>query len=113
MGPHTAFELRSDSLGALSSMAKKSSKAVEINKIMAEIALLEAETGVSVIQLTDIPGLSIDGPDALSRLSAPEAKQIPAQLCDVARAQCPLRDRSFWRSMLPPRKRRRFGLETH
>ena len=45
---------------------------------MAEIALLEAEMGVAVTQLTHIPGLSNDGPDALSRISAPEAKKIPA-----------------------------------
>ena len=107
MGPNTAFELRSDSLGALSSMAKKSSKAVEINKIMAEIAFLEAETGVALTQLTHIPGLSNDGPDALSRLSAPEAKKIPTQLSEVALAHCPIRDRAFWRTMSPPRKRRR------
>ena len=107
LGPAATFELRSDSLGALSAIAKKASKAAEMNKIIAEIALMEAVLGVSITSLTHIPGLSNDAPDALSRLWAPEAKSIPARLQGVKRESCPVRDRSFWLTMLPPRRRAR------
>jgi hypothetical protein len=105
LGPTASFELRSDSLGALSAIAKKASKATEMNKIIAEIALMEAVLGVSSTSPSHIPGLSNDTPDALSRLWAPEAKSIPARLQGVTRESCPDRDRSFWLTMLPPRSR--------
>ena len=105
LGPATTFELRSDSLGALSAIAKKASRSAEMNKIIAEIALREAAVGVHITSPTHISGLSNDTPDALSRLWAPEAKSIPDQLRGVKRDSCPARDRSFWLTMLPPRKR--------
>jgi hypothetical protein len=105
LGPTASFELRSDSLGALSAIAKKASKAAEMNKIIAEITLMEAVLGVSITSLSHIPGLSNDTPDALSRLWAPEAKSIPARLQGVTRESCPDRDRSFWLTMPPPRSR--------
>ena len=105
LGPSTTFELRSDSLGALSAIAKKASRSAGMNKIIAEIALMEAAVGVSITSLTHIPGLSNDTRDALSRLWAPEAKSIPDQLRGVTREGCLARDRSFWLTMLPPRKR--------
>jgi hypothetical protein len=105
LGPSASFELRSDSLGALSAIAKKASRATEMNKIIAEIALMEAVLGVSITSLSHIPGLSNDTPDALSRLWAPEAKSIPDRLQEVTREDCPVRDRSFWLTMLPPRRR--------
>ena len=71
IGPSTAFELRSDSLGALSALAKKSSKAIEINKIIAEISLLEAETGVVLILCEgylEVPFVCLQRTNAISEV---------------------------------------------
>ena len=87
IGEGTSVELRSDSLGALSAISKGSSRATNVNKVMGELALMEAFTGAKITMLTHIPGVSNEWPDALSRLAGPERKYVPAQLSSVHRAQ--------------------------
>ena len=99
-------ELRSDSLGALGSISKFRSSSPGVNKIVAEMTLIEAYTGAKIAKLTHIPGVSNEWPDALSRLSAPLAKQVPAQLSGVARERCEPRGSSFWLTTNPPKSKR-------
>ena len=103
----TSFEIRSDSLGALKAIAKRSSKATLLNKIISEITLIEAEKEVKKKTTLDhIPGLSNEWPDSLSRLSAPEAKTIPDRLGSVERTLCTPRDSSIWITAGDPPVRR-------
>ena len=96
---HVGFliALRSDSLGALSILAKGSSKNANISLVASELALEQAEFSVGLESLTHIPGISNTIPDALSRLWAPCARSIPSSLEGVPRTAAPARDRMFWR----------------
>ena len=95
---HTSFEIRADSFAALLALRKGSSRTPGLNKIMSEIALMEAERGLKFLSLTHIPGLANTWPDALSRLEAPEPKVISPALLTVPRTSCEPRDRHFWRT---------------
>ena len=90
--------LRSDSLGALSVIAKGSSRNAGVALVAAELQLELAEFSVHIATLTHIPGISNTLPDALSRLWAPEKTEIPGELMSVTRTAVSLRDTKFWRS---------------
>ena len=87
-------------------MSKGSSRSSNVNKVIGELALIEAFTGAKITKLTHIPGVSNEWPDALSRLSAPEGKQVPAQLSKAHRARCGPRNPVFWLTTQPPVKRK-------
>jgi hypothetical protein len=85
------FSIRSDSLGALSSIAKMASPSKGLALILREFALDESGQTWGFDTLTHIPGVSNVLADPLSRLSAPNAKQIPEVLSTVSRTHVPLR----------------------
>ncbi len=90
------FALRSDSLGALSSIAKMASPSKGLALILRELALDESGQTWGFDTLTHIPGVSNVLADPLSRLSAPNAKQVPQGLIQVPRTTVPLRVNGWW-----------------
>ena len=96
LGPLGSFEVRSDSLGALGATLRGSAKSPRLNVVIAEIMLDEAELSTRIEVLEHIPGVSNVWPDALSRLGAPEPKQLPEALALVRRTPCPVRGADFW-----------------
>ena len=81
----TRFAIRSDSLGALSLIAKSASPSKGLSLILQEIALDEAGQTWGFESLTHIPGVSNTLADPLSRLHAPSAKTVPQILATVPR----------------------------
>jgi hypothetical protein len=81
------FQVRSDSLSALSSIVKGSSRSPSLNNIVSEIFLDEAELYNSLAIAVHMPGITNIQPDALSRLSAPSPSCIPQALHSVPRLQ--------------------------
>jgi hypothetical protein len=94
--PGTRFALRSDSLGALSSIAKSASPSKGLSLILQEIALDEAGQVWGFDSLTHIPGVSNTIADPLSRLFAPNAKPIPDSLTTVPRTIVAHRVGTWW-----------------
>ncbi len=92
----TRFALRSDSLGALASIAKAASPSKGLSLILQEIALDEAGQVWGFDSLTHIPGVSNTLADPLSRLHAPDAKTIPVSLTTVPRTMVPHRIGNWW-----------------
>ena len=88
--------VRSDSLGALLAASKASSPSPELNIVLREIALEDAELGSRIHCAQHIPGMANDLADALSRLSAPEPKPVALVLRHIPRTPVPRRDRSWW-----------------
>ena len=68
-----------------------------------ELALMQAELGLVILGLTHVPGVANDRADALSRLSAPEPRAVPAVPEPLPRDRPPRRDAAFWRSRVPAR----------
>ena len=93
---HAAFAVRSDSLGALRALSKKGSGTRGVGLILRELSLEEAELGLGIRSLTHIPGMSNTWADALSRLTAPEAKALPGPLKGIPRSAAPPRTKSWW-----------------
>jgi hypothetical protein len=93
------IEIRSDSLSALSAAGKATSGSKAVRIILCELALEEAELVGGSCYLTHIPGSSNKWPDALSRLHAPSAAEIPSELAAVARTPVGARTNLFWRSL--------------
>ncbi len=86
--PGTAVlaRVRSDSLSALRSMVKLSSRSPDLNLIARELAL-DAVLGLYTIGMaTHIPGVSNKLPDDLSRMWAPEPHPFPSALLLVPEA---------------------------
>ncbi len=93
---NTRFALRSDSLGALSAIAKMASPSKGLALILKEIALDEAGQTWGFETLTHIPGVSNTLADPLSRLHAPDAKSIPEVLAQVPRTNLERRVGGWW-----------------
>jgi hypothetical protein len=110
------FQVRSDSLSALSSIFEGFSRSPRQNNIVSEIFLDEAELYNSLAITVHVPGVTKIQPDALSRLSAPSPSSIPQALHSVPRLQPLLRDKGFWLTQRPERKavrrRRRKSVST-
>ena len=68
----------------------------QLAKIAREIALLRAEQGLEIRELSHIPGKSNVLADSLSRLYDPEPSVLPAVFQTLPRDSAPLRDASFW-----------------
>jgi hypothetical protein len=96
--------VRSDSLSALSSILKESSRSRNLNNIVAEILLDEAELYNSLAVVVHILGIKNIQPNAMSRLSTSSPSTIPQALRSVPRLQLPPRDDSFWPAQGPERK---------
>ena len=88
--------VRSDSLGALLAASKASSPSPELNLVLREIALEDAELGSRIHCAQHVPGMANDLADALSRLSAPDPKPLPDVLRHIPRTPVPSRGRTWW-----------------
>ena len=73
-----------------------SSKAANINVVARELALDLAKGNYSLGELEHIPGVTNVMPDALSRLWAPTASELPA-LGNAVQDRVPDFGSSFWR----------------
>ena len=92
------IRLKSDSLGALRLAFKLSSPSPHLNQIAQEIALHLALDDAQVDLLEHVPGVTNIQADSLSRLFAPDAKDIPTSLSFAKRVHpCP-RDANFWKA---------------
>jgi len=92
--------VRSDSTAALGAVAKLASPTPNVNLIAREVALDVAASayGMEACTWGHISGSLNDWADALSRLYAPEPRQVPDALARVPRTQLPLRRWSWWRT---------------
>ncbi len=95
---HCNIRLKSDSLGALRLAMKLSSPNTHLNKIAQEIALHLALEDALISLLEHVPGVSNIQADALSRLHAPDAKELPQSLYSAKRVYPSPRDSYFWRA---------------
>ena len=101
-GTHVLVRVRSDSLSALRSLVRQSSRAPNLNAIAREVAL-DSALGLYVIgTATHIPGISNSLPDDLSRQWAPQPHAFPPELQGVPEAKVPPTDRAFWRAAGDP-----------
>jgi hypothetical protein len=93
--------IQSDSLSALSAIAKQGSTSSSVSRVLHELALDDADMDSGLTQLTHIPGLANVWPDALSRLWEPvHAKKFPIELSKVERTHVPERSvDAFWTSL--------------
>ena len=117
--------VRSDSVAALSTALKLSSRCPAMNDLAMEMALDLAAAGIELDVVEHLPGHLNTQCDALSRLTAPEPAQFPPALAAVPRSRAPpltwkadatpaatLADRSWLRDVAAlgsavPRKRQR------
>jgi hypothetical protein len=97
------IRLRSDSLSTLFAVSSMKAKAPGLSLIMAELALERAELEVDISECVHIPGVANTIADALSRLSAPDAKRLPSELDPRLQVPVPQRDDRFWTSRLRAR----------
>ena len=88
--------VKSDNVGALRMLLNLSSKAANINVVARELALDLAKGNYSLGELEHIPGVTNVMPDALSRLWAPTASELPA-LGNAVQDRVPDFGSSFWR----------------
>ena len=89
--------VRSDSLSALWSMVRLSSKPADLN-VARELAL-DAVWGLYTVELaTHISGVSNKLPHDLSRIRAPQPQLLPQPLERVSWQQAPDLDRWFWKT---------------
>ena len=88
--------VKSDNVGALRMLLNLSSKAANINVVARELALDLARGNYSLGELEHIPGVTNVMPDALSRLWAPTASELPA-LGNAVQDRVPDFGSSFWR----------------
>lgn len=98
------FEIRSDSMGALSALNSLSSSSASINTIARELALDSAQLLAAPSIFAHTPGVANILPDKLSRLWAPEAYAFPECLASVPGGIPPRRGHSFWRSCGAPKR---------
>ena len=94
--------VRSDSLGALLAAAKGASTGWRLNLILQELALEDAELRSRIHVATHIPGFSNEHADCLSRLYAPEPKQVPVALENVLRETPVARNRQWYLTRSSP-----------
>ena len=104
-GTQVLARVRSDSLSALRSMAKLASSAPALNLVARELAHDQVVGLYHIGFATHIPGIANLLSDDLSRLWAPEVHSIPKELLEVARVHPPIRDRAFWRTVIPTHRR--------
>lgn len=91
-----SVRVKSDNVGALRMLLNLSSKAANINVVARELALDLARGNYSLGELEHIPGVTNVMPDALSRLWAPTASELPA-LGNAVQDRVPDFGSSFWR----------------
>ena len=94
---HMSIRCKSDSRAALGAILKLSSPSRELATIEREISLDLAQGVYELAVLEYIPGVTNVIPDALSRLRAPQPKQLPTCVAGVPTANAPPRDDTFWR----------------
>ena len=97
------LEVRSDSVTALTLVAKLVARGVGTNLVARELALDLSESPFRPRVVSHIPGLVNVVADILSRNFAPGSSfKVPALLAGVPRASLATRTPSWWRA-LPPR----------
>jgi len=94
-GTSVLARVRSDSLSALRSMVKLSSRSLDLNLIAHELALDAVQGLYTIGMATHIPGVSNQLPDDLSRMWAPEPHAFPLALAGITEHQAPTRNREF------------------
>jgi hypothetical protein len=94
------IRLRSDSLSTLFAVSSMKAKAPGLSLIMAELALERAELDTDISECVHIPGVTNTIADALSRLSAPDAKSLPSEIDTRLQVSLPPRVDRFWTSRL-------------
>ena len=92
--------VRSDSQAALGALGKISSPVASINCIAREVAvdIATSDYGLEPLTWGHVAGVLNVWADALSRLDAPEAKQVPQELTSIEPEVLPLRDDVWWRA---------------
>ena len=96
--------VRSDSLSTLLSVSNQKATAPGLRIISRELALLTAESGLTLVGLTHVPGMANEWADALSRLHAPDPKGVPAPLRGLPVQRPPPRTPEWWRARAPAQK---------
>jgi hypothetical protein len=92
--------VRSDSKAALGALGKLSSPAPAVNTIAREVAVdvATSDYGLEPISWGHVAGALNEWADCLSRLTAPEPKQVPVALDAFAPEAVPERDATWWRA---------------
>ena len=94
---HTRFSVRSDSAVGLAALCRLNSSSSLVLRIVLEAWLDLASEKHSVSVGIHVPGVANLEADALSRLWAPDPKQVPESLAGVDRATpVDFRSREFW-----------------
>jgi hypothetical protein len=101
------IRLRADSLSTLFAVSSLKAKAPGLALIMSELALERAEMNVDISECTHIPGMANTIADALSRLTAPEAKSLPNEVNERDQVFPPVRGSKFWTSRVRSRAKHR------
>ena len=96
--------VRSDSRAALGALGKVSSPVASINSIAREVALdvATSDYGLEPISWGHVAGVLNEWADALSRLTAPEPKEVPLALAAFEGEEVPARDARWWRASSGP-----------
>ena len=92
--------VRSDSMAALGALGKVSSPVPSINSIAREIAIdvTLSDDGLEPMSWGHVAGVLNEWADALSRLHAPDAKEVPVRLAAFEPEVVPERDGAWWRA---------------
>ena len=104
-GAKARIHIRSDSQAALGAMRKVSSPVVAMNRVVREMSLDLAASNynLEVMSWGHVAGSLNDWADALSRLDAPEPKEVPPQLAAFEATELPVRDDAWWLVTRGPR----------
>ena len=105
--PRVRLQIKSDSVGALTMLAKLRStyRSSGLSLIARELALLFGTSSYRPKLCSHIPGLSNDWADALSRLTQPgQKKHIPEAFQKITRTVAPNRDTTYYATYLTARQ---------
>ena len=108
------LRIRSDSVSALVLAVRLKSSGFGPNLVAREMALDIAESVYRPDIAEHIPGIANRICDDLSRLFVPgQEKSIPRVLENIPRVTLPRRDRSFFRTLVPPSRGSQHGNGSH
>ena len=110
-GAKARVHVRSDSQAALGAMSKVASPVVAMNRVVREMSLDVAASNYDLEVMTwgHVAGSLNEWADALSRLEAPEPKEVPLQLAAFEATEVPQRGDAWWRASWGPRSAQQSG----